>query len=79
MSWMNSFVRDFYFVDLNDVVPTRIMTVGVDEDFKAIKNRQDHIEDMELYYSRNNILKYILFIEMDEQRKGIMKSAKFDF
>ncbi len=71
--------RDFYFVDLNDVVPTRIMTVGVDEDFKAIKNRQDHIEDMELYYSRNNILKYILFIEMDEQRKGIMKSAKFDF
>jgi hypothetical protein len=47
--------------------------------WKAIINRQDHIEDMELYYSRNNILKYILFIEMDEQRKGIMKSAKFDF
>jgi hypothetical protein len=56
--------RDFYFVDLNDVVPTRIMTVGVDEDLisnylgflegyhnvtrTAIDNAADIIDDVEI-------------------------------
>jgi len=78
-SHLNTFkYRDFYFVDLNDVVPTRIMIIGVDESFKAIRNKSNPYEDMKKYYSKSNILNRIIFVEMDEQRKGVMQSAKLD-
>jgi hypothetical protein len=64
--------RDFYFVDLIDVFPTRIMTIAIDEEFKAIKKRPAHYEDMKIYYSKTNKIHKILFLEMDEQKKGLM-------
>jgi hypothetical protein len=33
---------------------------------------------MKKYYSTNNILNKIIFVEMDEQKKGVMQSAKLD-
>jgi hypothetical protein len=48
--------RDFYFIDLMDVVPSIILTVGVDKNFKAIKRRMNNsskYEDMKKYYANN--------------------------
>ncbi len=48
------------------------MTIAIDEEFKAIKKRPAHYEDMKIYYSKTNKIHKILFLEMDEQKKGLM-------
>ena len=54
------------------------MIIGVDDKFKPRRNRNDQYEDMKKYYSTSNVLKQIIFVEMDEQKKGKMQSAKLD-
>jgi hypothetical protein len=70
--------RDHYFVDLYDVFPSNIFTLAVDNNFNAIKNRNDgrNYDDMKKY-TNNNVkeLKYLLFIELDAERRNIMRRS----
>jgi hypothetical protein len=66
---------DHYFVDLNDVVPSRILTIGTDKDFKPIKKRQTTSstnDEMSKYFSKNKHIHYLLFIESNSEMKNVM-------
>jgi hypothetical protein len=68
--------RDHYFIDLSDVFPSNILTLAVDENYYPIRNRKKHANsytDMNKYYSKEKDIKRLLFIELDPERKSIMK------
>jgi hypothetical protein len=70
--------RDHYYIDLSDVFPTNIMTVAVNAQWHPIQNRKNanyRFEEMKKFYEfdQKNI-KYILFFELDPERKSLMRT-----
>ena len=74
----NSLNKDIYFIDLEDVVPTRIMILGMDELKKPIRNRiatrSTTLDNLNLY-SVEKIPSLLFFIELDESKRYVMKGT----
>jgi hypothetical protein len=67
--------RDHYFVDLADVVPSTILTIGTDAYWKPIHKRQvdsSTNSEMTKYFSTRKEIHYLLFIESNSSLKNVM-------
>jgi hypothetical protein len=72
----NSFNENIYFINLEDVVPTRIMILGMDSNNKPIRNRtvtRSDSLDKSILYSKEKIPELIYFIELNENNKYVME------
>jgi hypothetical protein len=68
----DSFRNDLFFIDLADVIPTRVLTLGMDREKLPIKNRTGIRSKEHTFYSKLNIPKLLYFLDLDEKNKYIM-------
>jgi hypothetical protein len=74
----NSFNENIHFIDLEDIVPTRIMILGMDTNGKPIRNRivtRSLSLDKKNLYSNEKIPNLIYFVELEDKNKFVMKGV----
>jgi hypothetical protein len=72
----NSYRNNLFFISVMDVIPSRILTVGMDKDRRPIKNRinsnLNDIDNYKNYYSKELKPTHLYLLELDEKNKYIM-------